>query len=124
MAPARPLLTGVPLVSGVPYMALWTMGCMKNLMAREREALVTSATRPCFTKPITPWASRKPFKAAPAPVPGLDMQMARTTSAGYMTTLVTKAPPQIGGSVSKLVALRLAGMAKLAQALPWQFQGQ
>merc|ERR1719215_2410814 len=84
---------------------------MKNLMAREIEARVTSATRPCFTKPMKPCASKKPFKAAPAPVPGFDMQMARTTSAGYMTMLVTRAPPQIGGKVSKDVALRFPALA-------------
>mmetsp|Transcript_124383 Transcript_124383/g.311009 ORF Transcript_124383/g.311009 Transcript_124383/m.311009 type:complete len:265 (+) Transcript_124383:171-965(+) len=110
IAPARPLETAVPCVSGLPYKPLWTMGCIKNLMAREIEALVTSATRPCFTKPITPWASKKPLSAAPAPVPGLDMQMALTTSAGYITMLVTRAPPQMGGKVSKEPALRLPAL--------------
>eukprot|EP00411_Alexandrium_monilatum_P116333 CAMPEP_0175665798 /NCGR_PEP_ID=MMETSP0097-20121207/17247_1 /TAXON_ID=311494 /ORGANISM="Alexandrium monilatum, Strain CCMP3105" /LENGTH=71 /DNA_ID=CAMNT_0016972187 /DNA_START=28 /DNA_END=241 /DNA_ORIENTATION=- len=64
---------------------------------------------------MTPCASRKPLSAALAPVPGLAMQMARTTSTGYMTTLVTSAPPQIGGRVSRLVALRLPACAMAAE---------
>lgn len=76
------------------------MGWRKNLMARENEALVTSAARPCFTKPAIPWVWMNPERAAPAPVPGLAMQMALTTSTGYITMLTVIAPPVMGGKVS------------------------
>lgn len=48
------------------------------------------------------------MSASPAPVPGFAIQMARTTSTGYIATEVTTAPAQMGGSVSNGVAFLFA----------------
>ena len=64
----------------------------RNLMAREMDALVTSATKPCFTKPMTPCASKKPFNASAAPVPGLDMPEARLGAKWLVVFFSRKSP--------------------------------